>query len=164
MSKSHQLSAGSRQLKKRFRRGVALMDAIIGGVMLGIGLTVILSLASRAIAMQANGARQITAAWLADELLAMVLIEGPVDYPRLYATHGPFDFPFEDYEFDLDIEDIGVRQPLRVTATVRWPHGPNYRDVQVQTYIAQRMGDPLQTRAPLEPIDRLGRYYGEDEE
>ncbi len=79
MGKSYQPSAVSRQLRKRCRRGVALMDAIVGGVMLGIGLAVILSLASRAMAMQANGAKQITAAWLADDLLAMVLVEGPVD-------------------------------------------------------------------------------------
>ena len=32
------------------RRGFALMDAIVGGVMLGIGLAVVLTLASRAIA------------------------------------------------------------------------------------------------------------------
>ena len=41
----------SDQLRRRGRRGVALMDAILGGVMLGIGLAVILSLASRSVAM-----------------------------------------------------------------------------------------------------------------
>ncbi len=146
------------------RRGVALMDAILGGVMLGIGLAVILSLASRSVASQAHGAKQITAAWLADDLLSMVLVEGPIEYPQLYATHGRFESPFEDYEFNVDIEDIGLRLPFRVTATVRWPHGGEYRDVRVQTYIAERLGDPLQPRAPVEPVDRLGRYYGDEDE
>jgi hypothetical protein len=143
------------------RRGVVLMDAILAGVVLGIGLAVMLSLASRTVAMQGEGQRQIVAAWLVDELLSMVLVEGPVVYPQLYATHGRFDPPFEDYVFEVDIEDIGLREPLRVTATVRWAYGGGPL-CQAQTYIAERQDDPLEVREPLEPIDRLGRYY-EDE-
>ena len=145
------------------RRGVILMDVILAGVMLGVGLAVMLSLASRTVATQAEGQRQVVAAWLMDELLSMVLVEGPIIYPQLYPTDGRFDPPFEDYEYELDIEDIGLREPLRVTATVRWAHGRGIRQVSAQTYIAERQEeDPLQLRAPLEPIDRLGRYY-EDE-
>lgn len=141
------------------RRGIALMDVILGGVMLGIGLTVVMSLASRSMMIQANAQRQLTAAWLVDELLAMVLVEGPVNYPKLYSTSGRFDFPFEDYEYDVLIEDIGLRQPFKVTAFVRWPHHGDFREAQAQTYIAERLGDPDQRRMPLEPIDRIGRYY-----
>ncbi len=137
------------------------MDVILGAIMLGIGLTVIVSLASRSISVQAQSQRQLTAAWLVDELLAMVLVEGPVNYPKLYATDGRFDFPFEDYEYEVQIDDIGLRQPFRVTAFVRWPHGGDFRHVEAQTYIAQRLGDPSQVRMPLEPIDRIGRYYDE---
>ncbi len=146
------------------RRGIALIDAILGGVMLGIGLAVILSLTGRSVAMQIQGQQQLTASWLLDELLTMVLVEGPVTYPQLYATHGRFDEPFENFEFDLDLEDIGLDKPMRVTATVRWPQGRDVKQVQAQTYIAQRLGDPLQPRAPLEPLDRLGRYYDDDED
>ena len=137
------------------------MDAILGGVILAIGLAVVLSLASRTIAMQAEGSRQITAAWLLDELLSMVLVEGPVDYQKLYSIHGRFDEPFSDYEFELDIQDIGLRKPFRVTATVRWLNGNITRQVQAQTYIAERGGDPLEKREPQTPIDRIGRYYDE---
>ncbi len=147
----------------RRRRGVVLMDVILAGVMLGVGLAVMLSLASRSVALQAEGQKQVVAAWLADELLSMVLVEGPVVYPQLYPTHGRFEPPFEDYEYELDIEDIGLREPMRVTAAVRWAHGRELRQVVAQTYIAERQQeDPLELRAPLEPIDRLGRYY-EDE-
>ena len=58
----------------RRHRGVALMDAIIGGVMLGVGLAVVVSLASRSIAIQAQSQHLLTAAWLVDELLAVVLV------------------------------------------------------------------------------------------
>lgn len=145
------------------RRGIALMDVILGGVMMGIGLTVIVSLASRSLATQAQAQRQLTAAWLVDEMLAMVLVEGPVNYQKLYSTAGRFDFPFEEYEFEVVIEDIGLRQPFRVSAFVRWPHGDDFRQVEAQTYIAERLGDPIQVRMPLEPIDRLGRYYDDEE-
>ncbi len=143
-------------------RGIALMDAILGGVMLGVGLAVVVSLASRSIAIQAQGQKQLTAAWLVDELLAMVLVEGPVDYPKLYASNGRFEFPFEDYQYEVQIEDIGLRQPFKVTASVRWPHGRDFRQAQAQTYIAQRLGDPDQPRIPVEPIDRIGRYYDDE--
>ena len=151
----------SRRNQTRTRRGIALMDVILGALMLGIGLTVIVSLASRSISLQAQSQRQLTAAWLLDELLAMVLVEGPVTYPKLYPTDGQFDFPFEDYEYDVQIDDIGLRQPFRVTAFVRWPHGADFRQVEAQTYIAERLGDPNQIRKPLEPIDRIARYYDE---
>ena len=146
----------------RHRRGIALMDVILGGVMLGIGLTMIVSLASRSMALQAQSARQLTAAWLVDELLAMVVDEGPINYPKLYSTAGQFDFPFEEYSYELLIDDIGLRQPFRVTAYVRWPHADDFRQIEAQTYIAQRLGDPNQIRMPLEPIDRLGRYYDDE--
>ncbi len=151
----------SPRTQTRARRGIALMDVILGSLLLGIGLTVIVSLASRSISLQAQSQRQLTAAWLVDELLAMVLVEGPVNYPKLYSTDGRFDFPFEDYRYEVQIDDIGLRQPFRVTAFVRWPHGDDFRQVEAQTYIAERLGDPNQVRMPLEPIDRIGRYYDE---
>ncbi len=152
-------------LRRRPRRGFALMDVIVGGVMLGIGLGVVLTLASRAIASQAQGERQMVAAWLLDELLAMVLVEGPIEYPHLHPTHGQFDPPFEGFQFDVNLEDLGVGQPFLVTATVRWPRGREERQVQAQTYIAPRFVDPenpYEERIPVEPIDRIGRWYDDE--
>ncbi len=152
--------------RHRARRGFALMDVIIGGVMLSIGLGVVLTLATRALASQAQGERQLVAAWLLDELLAMVVVEGPVEFPHLQSTHGRFDPPFDEFEFDVNLEDLGVGQPFLVTATVSWPRGREKRQVQAQTYIATRFVDPenpFEDRFPLEPIDRIGRWYGDDE-
>ena len=144
------------------RRGVVLMDVIVAGLMLGAGLAVMMSLASRTLSQQAEGQKQVVAAWLADELLAMVLVEGPVFYPQLYPTNGRCDPPFEDFEYEVIIDDIGLREPMRVTAVVRWAQGRGIRQISAQTYIAERLGDPLEPRAPLEPIDRLGRYYDDE--
>jgi hypothetical protein len=140
------------------------MDAIVGGVILGIGLAVTVSLASRALGMQAEGRQQVVASWLVDELLAMVLVEGPVAFPNLHPRSGRFDPPFDQFEYDVAIEDIGLGKPFRVTAVVSWPRAGDFRSVSAQTYIAEPLGDPIQERAPLEPIDRIERYYGSDED
>ena len=144
-------------------KGFALMDVLIGGVMLGIGLAVTLSIASRSITAQSNGEKQMTAAWLLDELLSMVLVEGPVEYSHVQATSGKFDPPFDLFEFDVNLEDLGVGQPFLVTATVRWPQGHSTRQVQAQTYIALRNDEPYEDRIPLEPIDRISRWYDDEE-
>ena len=143
------------------RRGMALADAIIGGVMLGIGLSVILSVACRSLATHTDGEKRLVAAWLADELLTMVLVEGPDNYPMLYDTSGSFAPPFEEFSFEVDIDTPDRGMPYRVTALVQW--GRRARDaVLVDTLIARRLGDPEQLREPYEPVDREARYY-EDE-
>lgn len=146
------------------RRGIALVDVIIGSVMLAIGLAVVVSLTTRSLATQTEGEKQLTAAWLADELLSMVLVEGPVEYPKLYDANDRFDPPFDEFDYDVAIEDLGPSQPFRVTATVRWAGGRGIRQVQAQTLIADRGGDPeLEHREPYEPIDREQRYLDREE-
>jgi len=145
------------------RRGVALMEVIIGGVIMAIGLGTIMSLVSRSMTQQSEGERQLIASWLVDELLTMALVEGPVDYPRLFDTSGRFDPPFDEFTFEMDFADRGVDHPWEVTAAVFWPHGREFRFVQAQTLIAIRQDESLEVREPAESVDRLARWYGEDE-
>lgn len=140
------------------RRAFALIDVIIGGAMLGIGLAVIISLNSRALANQIEGERQLTASWLADELLNMVLVDGPVDFPKINDVTGRFETPFDNFRYDVDIEDKGISEPFLVTAMVKWDGAGGERKVQVQTLIAERGGDPGEQRAPAELIDREERW------
>ena len=146
------------------RRGFALVDVILGGVMLSIGLAAIISLASRAFRAQTDGEKHMTAAWLCDEMLAMVVVEGPVNYPRLHETNGQFEAPFMEFAYDLEIHSQGNGLPYLVTATVSWEAGRGGRSVQVQTLVAERYDDPEESRVPEEPIDREERWYGEDEQ
>jgi type II secretory pathway pseudopilin PulG len=139
------------------RRGFALIDAVIGGIILAIGLAVILSLGARAISTQREGEARIVAAHLADELLSTVQMEGPTDFTKLYDTFGRYDAPFGDFEYDIDIEERGLGYPHRVTATIR--HLPTGGEYVVQTMIADREGeDPNPPRAPNEPLDRETRH------
>jgi len=144
------------------RRGAALLDVVIGGVVLAIGMTVVLSLTSRSIAWQADGERRLVASWLADELLSMVMVEGPNEYERIYDSNGRFQPPFEDYQYELDITELSITEPYLVTATISWDHGRSSRSIQVQSFITQRSGEE-EDRAPVEPIDRIARYYENEE-
>lgn len=152
----------ARNRRSNARKGFALMDVLIGGVMLGIGLTVTLSIASRSISAQSTGEKQMIAAWLLDELLSMVLVEGPVEFSHVQATSGKFAAPFDLFEFDVNLEDLGIGQPFLVTATVRWPQGHSTRQVQAQTYITQRNDELYEDRIPIEPIDRISRWYDDE--
>lgn len=149
-------------MTNRPRRGAALVDVLVGGVILSIGLGIAMSVASRSLASQTDGEKQMVAAWLADELLAMVVMEGPVAYPQLHDTAGRFDAPFDEYTFDVGIDDQGIGLPFRVTAHVRWDGRGD--GVQIETLIAQRQGDPIEIREPFEPVDREGRYLEYDQQ
>lgn len=147
----------------RRRRGMALLDVLIGGVMLGIGLSVILSLTSRSLALQTDGEKRMTASWLADEILTMILVEGPDRYPRLYDTSGRYSEPFDGFSYEVQIEDLGRGAPYRATARVRWSDRSN--DVlQVETLIALRIEAEEQLREPYDRVDRIERYYEDEAE
>jgi Tfp pilus assembly protein PilV len=143
------------------RRGAALIDVIIGAIMLGIGLSVIISVSSRSLAMQNDGERRMVAAWLADELLNHVVIEGPEEYRRNVDLRGEYGAPFEGYSYEVQIEDIGLNMPFRVTVTVSWPSGRAMQQVQVQTLIAEKRGEMFEEhrREPDVMLDREQWHY-----
>ena len=150
MMKRHHRARRSR------RRGFALVDVIVSGILLAIGLTTILTLAARGLRLQQQGEQEILAAALLDELLSSVLTEGPVDFPKLHDTFGRFEAPFDEFEFEIEIEDPAVGDPYAVTATVTHDNGTSY---SVATLIAMKLGeetDPI--REPDQPVDREGRY------
>lgn len=143
------------------RRGAALIDVMVGAIMLGIGLSVIISISSRSLAVQNDGERRMVAAWLADELLNHVLIEGPIDYRRNVDLRGEYAPPFDAYSFEVAIEDIGLNMPFRVTATISWPSGRSIQQIQVQTLLAEKHGDMFEEhrREPDVMLDREQWYY-----
>lgn len=158
-----------RTTRRAPRRGMALIDVIVGGMMLGIGLSVLLTLTTRSLARQTSGEKRMVATWLADELLSMVVVEGPDEYALRQDAAGEFTAPFTEFSFAVDIDELGRELPYEVTATVWWGDAEN-ESVTVQTLVARRRGEPEEPRArePLEPLDREQRYYedefGTDEE
>jgi len=137
-------------------RGFALLDVIIAGVLLAIGLSTIFAITARSLEFQKDGEVRVQAAAMLDDLLSTVLLEGPLDYPKLHATSGPGEFPYEQFTFQVRIDDPGEGEPFRVTATVEHSTG---RTFECETLIAAKSGEePDPERMPEIPIDREARY------
>ena len=127
------------------RSGWALIDVIIGGVILGIGLAAVISIAERSLAAQ-----------LLDGLLNEVLAVGVVEWQLSRASDGAFDAPFDKWQWQLDIQKHGLGDPYSVMAIARDDRNLEYR---VDTLMAPRpenTEDPVRT--PETPIDREARY------
>ncbi|MSR40319.1 MAG: hypothetical protein EXS10_00235 [Phycisphaerales bacterium] len=158
--RSMEFVRASRQIA-RSRSGFALIDAVIAGVILAIGLSAILSIAGRALTMEQKGEIEIRAASALDELLSSVVTEGVETFSEIQPTSGRFEAnsPYSDFEFDILIEagDVGV--PARVVATVLHETGKKY---SIETHIALKRGaEPDPVRYPTSPIDREARYEEE---
>ncbi len=144
------------------RKGLALIDVIIGSAMLAIGLAVVISMSSRSLVRQGIAERQITASWLADELLSMILVVGPDEYAKSYPDSGRFDPPFQEFEYELEFEEDSDYSPVRSIATIYWYISANEHYISMETMIARRLGETVD-RLPVEPIDREARYWEEIE-
>lgn len=140
------------------RHGVALLEVVLGSILLALGLGVVMTIGSRSLIAQAGGEQKLVAAWLADELLAMVVVQGPDKY-RL-GTNGYFESPFEKFSYELDIDYRSDQEPYDVMAIVSWPVGKEKRSIEVTTSIARRIGEEEEEtpRAPMLPVDRDMRY------
>jgi Tfp pilus assembly protein PilV len=137
------------------RRGVVLVDAIIGAILLGIALVAIIGLAGRALTAQATGEQLQAAAMLLDEQLNLVLARGPDNYTSRYGSEGMCEEPFQAFRYRLDFAGGSGGEPYTVTATVFWTAGGREQSESVQTLIARRLGDePDPERRPGETVER----------
>ncbi|MBL0870699.1 MAG: hypothetical protein IBJ18_09005 [Phycisphaerales bacterium] len=147
----------NRSTRVRTSRGVALIDAIVAAVVLGIALTVIIGLTARAIGSQSQGERLQTAAMLADEQLNLVLMRGGDDYAKRYKMSGPCDAPFQQYQYQTDISGGQSGEPYTVKVTISWTEPSGRGDkVVIETFLAPKVGgeaDP--DRKPATAPERL---------
>lgn len=147
----------SRRPRSVRRGGFALMDAIIAGILLSIGMVAVLSVAGQALALARRGEIDVRAAAAIDELLGTVLTEGPRDFPDLHPTSGQFDegSPYTDFEYAIRIDQGGSGVPAEVEVVLTHASGRAYT---VVTRIAEKRGEePDPIRYPEDPIDREAR-------
>jgi hypothetical protein len=138
------------------RRGIILVDAIVGSILLGVALSVVIGLAGRALAAQTRGEELQTAAMMLDEQLALVLARGPDGYSSRFETEGECDPPFQRFRFQLEFAGGTGGAPYHVTATVSWSSGGRTQSESVETCIAPRLGDePDPDRRPDQNVDRM---------
>jgi hypothetical protein len=148
---------------RRARRGFALMDAIIAGVILSVGMLTVLSMGGQALALTRRGEIDVRAAAALDELLASVLTEGPIAFPDLHPLSGRFDgaSPYADFTYGIEIEQGGSGVPALVRVTLVHETGRSY---DIETFVAEKRGEePDPIRTPYEPIDREGRIAEKQE-
>ena len=138
------------------RRGWALVDVIVGGVILAIGLAAVVSIAERSLAMQQRSERELVAAQLLDGLMNEVLSVGVVEWSTTRSTSGTFDAPFQGWNWELEIRKQGLGDAWRVLATARDDRAGEYR---VETLMAPKPDDVEEpSRAPETPLDRQAKY------
>jgi len=125
-------------------------------------LVFVISMSSRSLARQAEAEKQITASWLADELLTMVLVEGPDIFEKIHPPRGVCESPFENFAYEIELEDDGELLPVYVKATISWDAIGGRHASVIETIIARRFGEPV-PRVPAEPVDREARYWEEIE-
>lgn len=141
--------------RRRARRGVMLIDAIVAAVLLGVALAVMIGLGGRALTSQTTGEQLQTAAMLIDEQLNLVLARGPDDYASRFPTKGPCDAPFQNFEYQLEFSGGQSGDAYRVIATISWLAGGQIRTESVETMIAPRLGEePDPERRPGEAVNR----------
>lgn len=144
-------------------RGFALVDVIVGAIIVGVSLSVIIGLTGRALTSQKKGEELATAANLADEALQLVLARGPDDYGKRFDLQGRCDPPFQDYNYRLTFAEGNISTPYRVSVTISWggAAGAGGSSIIIETLMASRDGglddlggqpDPIRT--PEEPIVR----------
>lgn len=137
------------------REGFALLDVLVGGLVLSIALTAIFGLTRRSLSSQLNGEKRQQASMLIDSLLNQVLAIGPVNYPSTFSTRGVADPPFDEFEYEIRLEDAGIGHPYNVTATVSWYVGSRPFQETVETKIAPMMGEvEANERVPEQPVNR----------
>lgn len=147
-------------------RGVALLDVMLAALMLGVGLAVTLSIASGALRAEQTGEHRLTASWLADEALAMVVAMGPRKYLLGEPMDGYFEPPFERFSWMLDLQQPSDWEAWHATATVTWQDRGGPMSVSIDTRIAPRQGeiedDPYNWK-PIDPVDREERVWGDED-
>jgi Tfp pilus assembly protein PilV len=145
----------ARRSRAANRGGFILVDVIIAGVLLGIGLATIIGLTGSALASQRRGEEMQIAAMLADEQLNLVLAVGPEAFASTFRARGDCPEPFSRYAYAVTIAPRGGSEPSVVTAEISWESGGRDRSIVVQTMIAPRRGtDPDPERKPEEAIER----------
>jgi Tfp pilus assembly protein PilV len=142
-------------VKPHLRSGVILVDVLVATILLGVSLTVLISMTGRALNSQRQGEQLQVAAMLLDAQLNLVLSRGPDDYQSRYEVEGPCEEPYTNYQYRLDFAEGEGGDAYRVTCAVSWVDGGVTRSETIETMMSARLGDePDPDRRPEQPAIR----------
>ncbi|MDA0803224.1 MAG: type II secretion system protein [Planctomycetota bacterium] len=139
-------------------RGFALVEVLVAGIVLAIGMAAIVSIMSQSLANQRRGEFAVAAASILDELLSEVVLMGPDEFGLYRPLNGPCEDPWQDFTYEVAIDGAEAPGlPATVLATVTDPLGRRH---QCETKVAPRpeMEEEDRDRRPEEPFDREQRH------
>ncbi|CAG1003618.1 hypothetical protein PHYC_03079 [Phycisphaerales bacterium] len=136
---------------------MALVDVLVGVIMLGVAVVVLMGLTGHAVQSQRSGENLQVAAMILDQQLNLVQARGPDDYPsRFDDAEGVGEAPYENFRYKVEISSGAAGEAFKVVATVTWEENGTTRSAVVETRIAPRLGDePDPDRRPVVQPDRL---------
>lgn len=162
------VSLRTRAPHSRARRAFALMEVVVAGVILAIGLGAAISLSMQSLTAQQRGEHAVQAAALMDELLGSLLTLGPEEWNKQHPPSGAFTAyddqykNFAGFSYEMQIEDAPQGMPCDVLLIMHDPAGNEYR---CATRVALRLGEePDPERMPSEPVDREAYFESLKEE
>ena len=138
-------------------RGFALVDAVVGGILLSLVLMTTISMVGRSVSEQRRGERTADASRLADETLELLAGVGPDRFPDVVGMRGVYEEPFDGYEYEVELDTLGGREGLYLARVeVFWEGaGETDRSVIVETLVSVARGEFVEgERQPASTVQR----------
>ncbi len=140
------------------RPAFALVEVLVAGVVLAIGIAVVVSVSSQSLANQRRGEFAVAAAAILDELLGEVLLTGPDEFGAYKPLSGGCEDPWQDFSYEVVLEaPESPMMPYDVTAIVTDPLGRKH-SCATRIAVQPELLDDERDRRPDEPMDREARH------
>ena len=121
--------------KSRRRAGLTLLEVLLAIIILGIGLIVLVSTASKCLSVAKKARNYETAR----ELLARVELEHPIKKDKMEEADGDgsFDADYSGYRWTRKVDLVGLEKDglWEVSTTVSWSESSGGNSEEIVTYV-----------------------------
>jgi len=117
------------------RRAMTLVEVLVASVLLGVGVTGLVSAAALTMRNQQQVEQRAAAMHLAQEKLAEVEITGAYTWRLGYPTSGKREWDETVYQWKLNIEQQAVGELFTVRAEVNWVAPNGKGSVELETWL-----------------------------
>lgn len=117
------------------RRAMTLVEVLVASVVLGVGVTGLISAAALSLRNQQRTEHRAAALYIAQEKLAAVDLIGAHAWAMGQETQGQETYGGVNYEWAIQIDQLSVGQLFSVNAKVKWLSGTGSRTVELETWL-----------------------------
>ena len=114
---------------------MTLVEVLVASVLLGVGVTGLVSVASLSMRNQQRVDHRVGAMYLAQEKLASVEMIGPHIWMLGHETQGAEERETMVYDWTIEIEQLGVGELFNVLVEVRWSGPGAGGAVELETWL-----------------------------